>query len=220
MGSEDAAGGSREPARAPLTPAERAEIRQLLDRADRAITEDHLTYPASGSALTLLDRVLLLDPDNTDANRGLERVVERYLALALMAAERRQFAQAHGMLDRSRLVDPTHPGIAPTEAQLQMLADADRRVIELNGEQLRDRNSAIVETLRQAGLASRRAACETLPPDSARAARTQRRSNSWRAATSPPCAATSATVGRWGSPTRFWRSDSTPSSRRRSKRSG
>ena len=149
-----------EPERPRLTPAEAAEVEQLLARAERALGDDHLTYPSEGSALDLYDRVRILDPDNDRARRGLERIVERYLELAQSASGQRRFSQADAILDRARLVDPHHPGIAPTQAQMRLLADAERRVIRLDGERLRDQDPALADTLRQAGLASRKEGCK------------------------------------------------------------
>lgn len=141
------------------TPEERLEISRLLNDAARALATDHLTYPASGSALDLYDRVLILEPGNSEALRGLERIVERYLNLALTAAEQRRFESARAMLDRSRLVDPDHPGIAPAEAQIRLLSEANRRVIALDGALLRDRDPSVLGTLRAAGAASRVDGC-------------------------------------------------------------
>jgi hypothetical protein len=147
------------PTRAPLTDTERLEIRGLLDDADRAIDRDHLTYPARNSAMDLYDRVLLLDPDNEDARHGLERIVERYLEMALSAADQARFPQAGAMLDRARLVDPGHPGIAPAEMRIRLLNEADRRRFPLEGQALSDREVAAIDVLRQAGLASRGDGC-------------------------------------------------------------
>lgn len=142
-----------------LTPEETSAVQRLLTRAEQAIGEDHLTYPSKGSALALYDRVTILDPDNDQARRGLERIVERYLELALEASAQRRFSHARAMLDRARLVDPNHPGIAPTAAQLQMLANARRQVIDLDGASLRKRDQGLSGTLRKAGLASRGNGC-------------------------------------------------------------
>jgi hypothetical protein len=142
-----------------LSPAERAEVDDLLERAARAIQRDHLTYPSQGSALALYDEVRILDPDNDEARRGLERMVERYLELALGAARQGRIPQAQAMLDRGHLVDPNHPGLAPTRAQIELLAEADRQIFRLDGELLRDRDDSLWGSLRQAGLASRGDGC-------------------------------------------------------------
>lgn len=147
------------PARAPLSAAELAEIRALLDDAARAIERDHLTFPAAGSAMALYDRVRLLDPDNAEARAGAERIVERYLELALNAVGQRRFTQAEALLDRARLVDPGHPGIAPVATQIALLTDAERHQFPIDGRALRDREAAVVDQLRQAGIASRGAGC-------------------------------------------------------------
>lgn len=142
-----------------LSAAERARIEDLLERAARAIQRDHLTYPSQGSALALYDEVRILDPDNDEARRGLERMVERYLELALGAARQGRMPQAQAMLDRAHLVDPDHPGMAPTRAQIELLADADRQIFRLDGQLLRDRDDSLWASLRQAGLASRADGC-------------------------------------------------------------
>ena len=77
--------------RLPLTPEEAADVESLLARAAQATEQDHLTYPSEGSALALYDRVRILDPANDEARRGLERIVERYLELAMSAADQRRF---------------------------------------------------------------------------------------------------------------------------------
>jgi hypothetical protein len=146
-----------EPAPLPLSKATQAELRYLLDEADRAIRNDHLSDPAKGSALALYEEVMTLDPDNETARRGLERIVERYLELAIAASEAGRFDEATLMLDRARLVDAAHPGIDPVAARVHLLSSAERRVIALNGQQLRDRDPAVEETLRQAGVASQQA---------------------------------------------------------------
>lgn len=150
-----------EPEPVPTGPsaAELALIRDLIEDGDRAIARDHLSYPARNSALDLYERVLLIDPGNREARYGIERIVERYLDMALAAAEQGRFPAARGALDRARLVDPKHPGIGPTETQISLLDDADRRRFSLDGDALRDRQSAAVDVLRQAGLASRRDGC-------------------------------------------------------------
>lgn len=144
---------------AELTPEEAALVRQLLRYADYAMAADQLVSPYPGSALANYDQILQLQPDNAEARRGLERIVERFLELAQTAARRQQFAAAQGMIDRAQLVDANHPGIAPAQAQIQLLASAERRVVRLDGGLLRDRHPTVRTTLQQAGKASRAADC-------------------------------------------------------------
>jgi len=148
-----------DPAPPELTPEERAHINHLLDQAYYAMAADQLTSPYPGSALEAYDRVRQIQPDHPEARRGLEKIVERYLALAVTAAQRRQFAAAQGMLDRATIVDPDHPGIEPVQSQIRMLAAADRRVVTLDGDLLREQAPAVQQMLTQAGADSRRGDC-------------------------------------------------------------
>jgi hypothetical protein len=147
------------PAGPVLTAEEQAQIHSLLDRAYWAMADDQLTSPYPGSALAAYDQVLRIQPDHPEARRGLEKIVERYLEMAHAAAARRQFTGAQGMLDRARIVDADHPGIAPAQAQIDMLTAADRRVVALDGGQLKNQDQAVRDTLAQAGTASRRGDC-------------------------------------------------------------
>jgi hypothetical protein len=151
--------GPAEPDPVLLGAEEQAQIRHLLDMAHWAMADDRLSSPYQGSAQAAYDQVLQIQSDQPEARRGLERIVERYLELALAAAARRQFTSAREMIDRAQHVDPDHPGIAPAQAQIRMLSAADRRVIALDGAQLRDQDQAVRNTLAAAGTASRRDGC-------------------------------------------------------------
>ena len=147
-----------EPAPAPAPTAEPApppiERRQLLDwldAADAAMARDHLTFPLEGSALEIYDRILALDPDQEDARRGHERIVERYVALALNDLEQRRFASARSMLARGRLIIPDHPSLEPTAAQLRLLEQAERTVVSFDQAELAQETAAAVEALNALG---------------------------------------------------------------------
>jgi hypothetical protein len=157
---EAAAIPDAEPAPAELTAEERARINQLLDQAYWALSTDQLTAPYSGSALEAYDQVMQIQPDHPEARRGLEKIVERYLALAVTAAQRRQFTAAQGMLDRASIVDPDHPGIEPVQSQIRILSAAERRVVPLDGDLLREQTPAVQQALAQAGADSRRGDCQ------------------------------------------------------------
>jgi hypothetical protein len=105
----------------------------LLTRADQALADDRLTAPAEDSALSIYSEILALDPDSESASRGFERIVERYIALALQALERRQYVTARSMLARGRLINSTHPSIEPTAEQIRLLSTAKRTKLNIDG---------------------------------------------------------------------------------------
>ncbi len=119
-----------------IDPALQRQLYQLEDQAEFAIKQNHLTYPKEGSAVSLFEQMLTLNPGNKEAIRGLEQVVEEYVALALAAANERLFAKAKAMLARAKLVDANHPSIAPTMKQIHLLEKAKRKTIQLNAKQL------------------------------------------------------------------------------------
>ena len=140
-------------------PVEDERIERLLEGAAQALAEDRLTTPEVGSAHGFYQEVLKLDPDDQRAQRGLEKIVERYVRLALTAADRQRYAQGRAMLERARQVDPAHPGIAPTERQLDLLDNARRDKVRLDGEALAKRASAVQGKLKRLGRRASEAGC-------------------------------------------------------------
>lgn len=117
----------------PVLPAiSGAELQDLLESAAAAISRDHLTYPEEGSAYAIYNDILQRMPGQADAERGLENIVEKYVELAVGAAQRNQFATARSMLARGRIVLPNHPSIEPTERQIRLLSEAQRTRIQLS----------------------------------------------------------------------------------------
>ena len=139
------------PSAARPSAADQAAIAGLLAAAEQAFKEDRLTTPEDGSAYSLYQQMLALAPDNDGARRGLEKIVERYVKLALAAADQQSYPRAHTMLARARRVDPAHPAIEPTARQVALLEGARRERVRLDGAQLRRRTAAVEQRLLRLG---------------------------------------------------------------------
>ncbi len=116
-----------------LSGAEKREVQTLIYDAEDAYANSRLSFPDDGSALKLYRQALRLDPENAQAQRGMEKIIERYIALALKAANRFDTATARTLLDRGRQIDPTHPSIAPAEQFIQTIDTSHREVVILRG---------------------------------------------------------------------------------------
>ena len=134
------------PPAAPATPADpaaQARVAALLDAAEQALAADLLTTPPEDNALAYYTEALALMPAHPAAKRGLERIVERYLELAVRAIDRQRWASARSMLARAALVDAEHPGIDPLRRQAEMLATAKRESLRVDRAALRARQGAL-----------------------------------------------------------------------------
>ncbi len=138
------------PAKAKIDPE---LLYRLLTQADAAIERDHLTYPEKGSALALYEQILAIDEDQKQARRGLERIVEKYIELAMQALQRRQYATARSMLARARIILPQHPSIEPTEQQIRLLSQAKRTQVTLNQKDLKAETVSLQQTLQRLAIA-------------------------------------------------------------------
>ena len=116
-----------------LSDAEKREVQTLIYDAEDAFANDHLSFTDDGSAFTLYRQALRLDPENAQAQRGMEKIIEHYIALALKAANRFDTATARTLLDRGRQIDPTHPSIAPAKQFIQTIDTSHREVVILRG---------------------------------------------------------------------------------------
>jgi hypothetical protein len=87
------------------------EITKLLDHGRAAEDAKRLTTPAQDNAVDYYRGVLELDPNNSEAKAGLERVVERYLEWAREAQAAGVESKFEEYLEIAATIDSMHPGI-------------------------------------------------------------------------------------------------------------
>jgi hypothetical protein len=74
--------------------------------------------PAEHNATRYYQEVLQLDPKNRDAQLGLQRIGERYLALAEEALSRGEFDKVTESLENAAAAIPDHPAIVDLRGRL------------------------------------------------------------------------------------------------------
>ncbi len=122
----------------------------LLEKGDRALKDGRLLTPIDNCAYDYYREALVVAPDHPAALHGLQRVAERYVAMAEQAAEKGQYAAARKWLDHARLVDPDLDSIAAAETQIQCAAPRSgitRRWIRTNSPRAAPRYRASLKTL-------------------------------------------------------------------------
>lgn len=107
------------------------EIQRLLRLAEDAIARDALTEPEDDNALTYYRAILAIDSENKDAEEGIHRIVEQYLAWALSAIDSMAFAKASQWLERAALANPKAPSIFAVAERLELKRRLARRTIVL-----------------------------------------------------------------------------------------
>ena len=127
----------------------------VLDAAERALADDRLLTPERDNAYHYYRQALDMAPDHPLARRGFERIVEGYLALASRAIGRERWASARSMLDRARIVDGDHPGIATLRRQVELLANARRESVSLVQAAVRSRSPGTAAQLTAIGRKAR-----------------------------------------------------------------
>jgi hypothetical protein len=123
----------------------------LLEKGDRALKDGRLLTPIDDCAYDFYREALVVAPDHPAALHGLQRVAERYVAMAEQAAEKGQYGAARKWLDHARLVDPQLESIAAAETQIQVRSTASRNHTTLDAEQLTSRSPELAGQLKTLG---------------------------------------------------------------------
>jgi hypothetical protein len=123
----------------------------LLEKGDRALKDGRLLTPIDNCAYDFYREALVVAPDHPAALHGLQRVAERYVAMAEQAAEKGQYSAARKWLDHARLVDPQLESIAAAETQIQVRSTAARDHTTLDAEQLTSRSAELAGQLKTLG---------------------------------------------------------------------
>ena len=140
------------PVKPPPVDLTKVKIQQLLSSADAAMRQNRLTTPADDNAFDLYKLVLTLNPSNTLAIAGINRIVERYLAWALDHAEGANLKKARYFVSLAEGIDPGHPNIEPVVNKINDQEDKVVSVFQLDATSVRDQS---VDPTRFATIAAR-----------------------------------------------------------------
>ena len=91
----------------------------LLHTAQAALVDNRLALPADNSAYYYYQKVLELDPDNSQARDGVTHIAERYLALAKKALEKGQHTTAKQYVQLGLSVQSDHPDLVSLDTKMK-----------------------------------------------------------------------------------------------------
>lgn len=132
----------------------RERIERLLAAAENALAAGRLTLPLADNACDRYRAVLLLQPDNQQAQSGLDLIAVRYLQMARDSISRSQWADAQTFIDRAGDVNAQNPLLREVINELklakaaQMASHAGDHYL-LDVDQLNSKSEALVELLNQ-----------------------------------------------------------------------
>jgi serine/threonine-protein kinase PpkA len=119
---------------APETFRDQEQIDALLHTAQAALVDNRLALPADNSAYYYYQKVLELDPDNSQARDGVTHIAERYLALAKKAVEKGQHTKAKQYVQLGLSVQSDHPDLVSLDTKMkrseQRSAPSSQRVTQ------------------------------------------------------------------------------------------
>src|SRR5262249_42968196 len=139
--------------RAPAQPAiDLDRLDRLLTLGDAALKANRLLTPPGDCAYDYYRDALAVAPNHPSALAGLDRIVDRYVAMANDAIQRGRYDRANNLLERARFINPDHEGIATADQQIKLLQSSDRRRIALDGASLSARSSEMSASLAKLGV--------------------------------------------------------------------
>lgn len=106
-------------AKSAADPDEKADA--LIEKAQQAMLDRHFIDPLAGSALSLYREVLVIQPDNGEAQQGLQRLSEILIARVQTALDERKFDVALQSLETARSIDANDKRLAALDDKMASL---------------------------------------------------------------------------------------------------
>ncbi|MCX2778398.1 N-acetylglucosaminyltransferase [Microbulbifer thermotolerans] len=134
----------------------RRNVEFFLDRAEEALHQGLLIYPAGASAYDYYLRARQLDPDNRRAAGGIQAIVIEFVERARNALRKRSFGEVNTYLSRAEELAPGNPLVMEVRAQLARELSRARQdlpqgeSLELPVGQLDAKSDAVVALLHRA----------------------------------------------------------------------
>ncbi len=97
------------------------EIDQYLASAEKLFKQKQFIRPEGNNARYKWNEVLLLDPNNSSAKKGLERIAYHYITKAENERDNRRYAKAKESLQVAEDVVPDFPPIEPVRKSIRWL---------------------------------------------------------------------------------------------------
>ncbi len=118
-------------------------IDRLLNEAEVAFQKQRLTTPVEDNAYLRYLQVLAEDPGNLEAEAGISRLVETYLAWAVDAIDKDQFSRATNMLNKANSLDEANLAIDTLRTRLKKAQNSEKLVFEISQQDLNQRSELI-----------------------------------------------------------------------------
>jgi hypothetical protein len=118
-----------------------------MREAEIAFEEHRLTTPVEDNAWYRYLRVLTLDEENKAARRGIEDIVEKYLAWAIEDIQAGYLHKARKYLTKVRAIDETHPNIPAVQKLLSDKESTHQQIIKLSVVELDNRSVKLANQL-------------------------------------------------------------------------
>jgi Protein kinase domain len=119
--SPSAGSTAAQSARQQATPKPAADddtIQSHLTAAEEAVTALRLTTPPENNAYRHYQAVLALDPENAEAQAGIQRIVDMYVWFIDRAIAKRRFRRATIYLARAEAISPNAPNLQRVRTKL------------------------------------------------------------------------------------------------------
>jgi len=104
-------------------------VSQLLEAGDRALKAYRLTTPSKDNAFSHYQKVIELDPDNTDAKAGIAKIADTYARLSHNEINKQNYRLARVYLWRGAKVEPGNATWPKLDSEIKKLEQS--KVAEL-----------------------------------------------------------------------------------------
>jgi serine/threonine protein kinase len=108
-----------------------AQINELLPLAEEYLARDRLIRPAEDNAKDTFSKILVLDPANESAKRGIERILERYLALANSAKNKRDNKKFQALISSGLSINSSYQPLLDLRKKVKENTAREQKIASL-----------------------------------------------------------------------------------------
>ena len=101
----------------------------MLQQVDHYIATQRFTTPKHANAYDILQAILKLDPNNQQAIKGIDQVVDGYFYLAQLRLKNNQIKLAQLYIKKGLEIRHQHPGLIKLKNLVNKMIDSEQKVV-------------------------------------------------------------------------------------------
>jgi serine/threonine-protein kinase PpkA len=109
------------------------EIAKLLIQAKKSFVKKNLINPKNNNALYYYQKIFTIEKENTEAQKGIKKIIEQYIIWAQKKVDKKQYKEAKPDINNGLSLDPSNSKLLSLKKKVDYETDPSRFVNKLKG---------------------------------------------------------------------------------------